>query len=441
MGKLLEATLERLDNQDIDESAFAAILSDSPAGEAGAFPVVVKIPTHRPEPGEDWVSFEERMLNELGPYQEMMSEVMGLQSDALLLANSVATHATREQIRHLQMDRNLEFMDLDPVVLLTQMDDAPDDIGLTETLRVDSELDGSGVSLAILDSGVDTFHSALRVHESFTTCGEDIAIPGVHGTHCAGIAASRDTIYRGVAPGVRLINGKVLSAAGRGKQAYVVRGLDTAMALGVDICSMSLGWNHLPVWSQGGHGWTCDDGNCLLCTAVDNASDLGMLVVAAAGNEHMRAEDLRKHDYGKTFDTELVCPGQARSALSVGAVTKRTMLPASFSSHGPTSYGTVKPDISAPGVNIMSTIPVPRDAMGQPLSLDSLTRGSLFGRDSGTSMATPIVAGICALLIQRLMKEGSDWTPEIIRNLVMNEMVNELAFSPEEVGVGSVFIQ
>src|SRR5690606_36973046 len=133
-----------------------------------------------------------------------------------------------------------------------------------------------------------------------------------------------------------------------------------------------------------GHGWHCPDGRCPLCTAVDNASAFGAIVCAAAGNEHTRAETLRRFGQGASLDTELCCPGQSRGAICVAALTKRSFLPAGFSSRGPTAWGADKPDLSAPGVNLTATVPVPRLANGVPVG--NPVRSELLARASGTSV-------------------------------------------------------
>jgi serine protease AprX len=329
----------------------------------------------------------------------------------------------------------LALLELDPLVQVTAMDDAAQDIGLPAFQANHVGLDGSGVTVAVLDSGIDPHHPYLSVADSVSTCGESIDIPGSHGTHCAGSVASTDSYYPGVAPGVSLLNIKVLTADGRGKHTYITAGIDEALDRGAHVLSMSVGFNHLPTWSSNGHGWSCSDGRCPLCTAVDNASALdNAVVVVAAGNEHERAEALRKWGYGLSFDTELGCPGHARSAVTVAALTKNLFLPAPFSSHGPTAYGSDKPDLAAPGVNITSTIPVPRLPNGQPEKNPS--RSKLFGRKSGTSMATPIVAGAAALLVQMAQQKGIPWTSNSIKRRLMTDAVLPVSGGPAVTGAG-----
>jgi subtilisin family serine protease len=176
-------------------------------------------------------------------------------------------------------------------------------------------------------------------------------------------------------------------------------------------------------------------GDCVLCTSVNNAVTLeGVLVVVAAGNEHDRAAFLRANNLGHTFDSEICCPGAATGALTVGALTKQTFLTASFSSVGPTAFQTVKPDIAAPGVNITSSVPARRQANGSVVP--NLTRGELSGRESGTSMATPIVSGALALMVQQRLHAGQPATGARIRTELLTRGFQVLTRPPGEVGVG-----
>jgi serine protease AprX len=92
-----------------------------------------------------------------------------------------------------------------------------------------------------------------------------------------------------------------------------------------------------------------------------------------------------------------------------------------------------KPDIAAPGVNVCSTIPVPRGGDGRPVA--NPARGDIFARDSGTSMATPVVAGMAALLAQRLKQRGREPRPDVLRRTLMRA-AQPLLFGREAVGRG-----
>jgi hypothetical protein len=167
--------------------------------------------------------------------------------------------------------------------------------------------------------------------------------------------------------------------------------------------------NHFPSWVSNGHGWSCPEGGCLLCRAVDHATACGAVVVAAAGNGHLHAQTLRENGEPLPSGAELLCPGQAKNALTVGAIEKsQTVRLYPLSSRGFPRPGIAKPDLVAPGVDVISTVPIPEN--GFPCSpLD------LFGMGSGTSVATAVVAGAVALLIEKRRTMGLSCTPASIR--------------------------
>lgn len=406
---------------------------DNNANANTQLPVILKLATVKPKEKEVWSNYKERILDHLGPVEKMLNQELGLKGRELITANSIQVTPTIEQIRYLAKHPRIEKIELDPKLQILNMDDVEEDLNLSDYRQRNPYSDGSGVSVAVLDSGIDLKHPFLRVTNSRSTCEESDQIPGSHGTHCAGSIASRDNIYRGIAPSVNLLNVKVLNAAGSGTHTSVVEGVDAALDFQAEVLSMSLGFNHFPTWAPGGHGWMCTNGHCPLCTAIDNASLLNnVIAVVAAGNSHQNAEYMRNNGYGNAFDTELGCPGNAREAITVGAITKRTYNIAPFSSYGPTSYGLNKPDLCAQGVNIISTIPVPRDQNGMPMP--NAQRAELFGRKSGTSMATPIVAGAVALIIQKLKRNGQQVTSHAVKNILYNNCVTPMAGVGNNIG-------
>jgi serine protease AprX len=407
----------------------------APGAPEPVLPLSLSIPHVSPEPGERWKHYKERVINTLGPVQDWLTANAGLSSVPVVSGNSLQGRALPGQVQEATRHEALRLIELDPPCIVTAMDDADADIELPLFRANHPTLDGSGVRVAVLDSGVDGRHPWLQVADSVSTCGESVDIPGRHGTHVAGSVASRDSVYRGVAPGVTLLNVKVLTSLGSGQPTFVTRGIDEALDREAHVLSVSLGFNHLPTWSQEGHGWTCKDGRCQLCLAVLNAVTLeGVMVVVAAGNEHDRASFLRNNGFGASVDSEICCPGASPGALTVGALTKQTFLTAGASSRGPTSFATVKPDIAAPGVNITSSVPARRAADGtvEP----NLTRADLSGTLSGTSMATPIVAGAIALLIQRRREAGQEVTAQAVRQELLSNGFRHLASPADEVGVG-----
>ncbi|KUO13818.1 S8 family peptidase [Streptomyces sp. DSM 15324] len=239
--------------------------------------------------------------------------------------------------------------------------------------------DGKGVKVAVLDTGVDTTHpdlaSAVKASKNFTGTGSTDDMAG-HGTHVAatlaGSGARSGGRYKGVAPGAGILNAKVLDDSGEGSDSSVIAGLEWAAGQGAKVANLSLGQADTP-------------GEDPVEAAVNALSkSTGMLTVAAAGNEGPDAG---------TVDS----PGAAESALTVGAVDGEDRL-ADFSSTGPTADSALKPDLTAPGVGIVSARAA-HGNLGDPAADGYVSM-------SGTSMATPHGAGAAAILAQR----HPDWT-------------------------------
>ncbi|WP_432042048.1 S8 family serine peptidase [Streptomyces cadmiisoli] len=236
-------------------------------------------------------------------------------------------------------------------------------------------LNGKGVKVAVLDTGYDPDHPDLKnkvIAEKNFTWDESAADLNGHGTHVAstvaGSGAASSGRYKGVAPGAGLLVGKVLDGGGSGDISWILEGMQWAVAQGADIVSMSLGTSGP------------SDGSDPLSQAVETLSaDGGPLFVVAAGNEGAP----------RTIGS----PAAAPSALTVGSITKNGAM-SSFSSRGPAvTDGGVKPEITAPG----SAITAARAAG----TLDSAADSEFYATISGTSMATPHVAGAAAVLKQK----------------------------------------
>jgi serine protease AprX len=331
-----------------------------------------------------------------------------------VLSNSVVIDLTSKQIDAMSEIGSVKLISLEALEKVTTMNESVDVIQVPDVWN-DLKLTGKGVKVAILDSGVDNTHSALqgRVVDNVDTTGTGLD-PGDHGTHVAGTVASNDSVYRGVAPDADVINVKVLTSGGSGEPQWVIDGIQQAVSRGARVISLSLGWSLLY------HGWTCDDGDCILCRAADTASKLGTNMVIAAGNE-----DTENQNPGIPPGlTNIRCPGNARHAITVGAVDK-SKLPANFSSTGPgtarldpaSPIRFIKPDLSAPGVAITSTIP--------PNS---------FATFNGTSMATPHVTGVVALLLQ---KKGRKLSPQRLKNLLKHTS-SPAPYPENQIGVGII---
>nr|WP_324257648.1 S8 family serine peptidase [Cellvibrio fontiphilus] len=252
-------------------------------------------------------------------------------------------------------------------------------------------LTGRGVTVAILDTGIDYTHPDLGgcIGAGCKVAGghnfiewEDPTNPmdiHGHGTHVAGIVAAKGALT-GMAPDVSLYAYKVLTDNGWGNNSSIIAALEKAVDPDgdpltddqIDIVNMSLGGPGAP--------------DSPLSEAANNAAQAGVLVVVAAGNS------------GSNYST-IDSPGNAELALTVGASDNYGAI-ADFSSRGPiVGKQYVKPEIVAPGVNINSTKP-----------------GGSYVRLSGTSMATPHVAGGAALLKQRF--------PELSANDIKTLLIN-----------------
>ncbi|WP_157744476.1 S8 family peptidase [Micromonospora viridifaciens] len=232
--------------------------------------------------------------------------------------------------------------------------------------------DGTGVRVAVLDTGIDATHPDLSgkvsARQNFTEGVEDDLDRVGHGTHVAstiaGSGAGAGGKYRGAAPGASLLDGKVCVEFGC-LESWIVAGMQWAAESGANVVNMSLGGPNTPEVDP-------------LEQAVNSlTAQHGTLFVIAAGNDGA--------------DETVGSPATADAALAVTAFTKSDEL-ADFSSRGPSADGwAVKPEIAAPGVDIVAARS--KDGfLGEP--------GQLYLPLSGTSMATPHVAGAAALLSQ-----------------------------------------
>lgn len=269
--------------------------------------------------------------------------------------------------------------------------------------------DGTGINIAILDTGVNN-----KDHESLDDLDDDFftydpkfiagwwGVGGTavdpddygftsHGTHCAGTAMGTGGTagdYAGVAPGARLVDVKVMSDVGAGgipipAIEWCIDNKDTDWENdgpandGIQVMSMSIG----------GANSNGDDQTSL---AVNEAVNNGIVVVAAMGNGQ-----------GNSVNT----PAAADRAIAVagsddhGTVTRDDDTFGGYSNYGPRMDGGLKPDITAPGAAIMSSL---KDT------------GFMYGEMTGTSMSTPHVAGVVALMLQA----NPDLTPEDVKRIL-----------------------
>ena len=265
---------------------------------------------------------------------------------------------------------------------------------------------GEGVTVCIIDTGIDTDHPdfAGRIGLTKDFSGKGSVEDGNgHGTHVAstvaGTGAASNGKYVGVAPAASIMVAKVLSDSGGGRMSDVMAGVEWAVQNGAQVLNLSLG-------SDGN-----SDGKDALSTMCNAAVDAGKVVVVAAGNAGSAANTVGS-------------PGAADKVITVGASTDSDGI-ATFSSRGPTADGRVKPDIVAPGTNIVAARAT-GTSMGRPVD-DNYTSAQ------GTSMATPHVAGLCALIL----KANPRLSPAEVKRALRETAIN-LNLDPNSQGQGLV---
>lgn len=302
---------------------------------------------------------------------------------------------------------------------LASLDTTPSLIGAPALWGSDLAGSGQGIRIAILDDGVEVTHpffsadgmsapagfprgqtqytsGKVIVARAFPAPGSAWKYAGQaydpdnseHGIHVAGIAAGRANtaatvggtkrVLSGIAPGAWIGNYKVLATPTPGfgldgNAPEIAAGIEAAVKDGMDVINLSLGEPEIAPQRD------------LVVAALTNAAKAGVVPVVAAGN-----------DYDVVGDGSVDSPGNTPAAITVAASTKQGVI-ADFSSGGPTPVSLqLKPDVTAPGVNIFSSYP---------------TREGTWSSLSGTSMATPVVSGAVALLLQR----HPDWTPAQVK--------------------------
>jgi subtilisin family serine protease len=344
-----------------------------------------------------------------------------------LPARLVERLSEQKGVRFLSLDR--ETTGFGHVSRTTGTDEVRETEGKNAT-----GLDGTGIGIAVLDSGIDTGHASfldgknnLRVVVSRDFTGERRTDdPHGHGTHVASIAAGNGRIaraeYIGVAPNANIINLRVLNSQGTGRVSYILGALEwvyqNRTAYNIRVVNMSLGTAAVESYK-----------NDPVCKAVRKLVDAGVVVIAAAGNNGKDAA-------GNKLYGAIHSPGTEPSAITVGAANtfgtdaRSDDAIASYSSRGPTRGGwtdvlgvrhhdnLVKPDLVAPGNKIIDAAAEDNYLITNNPWLDAGVSHADARRMmylNGTSMATPAVAGAAALMLQA----NPGLTPNLVKTLLM----------------------
>ena len=333
-------------------------------------------------------------------------------------ASALAQLANNPQVTHISPDRAVGAK-LDMTAA-----------AVNATAAWADNLDGSGIGVAIIDSGITEVNDlGSRVVYSQDFVGTGTQDFYGHGTHVAGILAGSgaDSIctyctrtLKGIAPNANIINLRVLDQNGLTTDSMLIAAIDQAISLAskynIRVINLSVG---RPVFESAA--------NDPLDQAVEAAWHAGITVVVAAGNDG-------RNNYGNNngYGT-ITAPGNDPLVITVGAMkTEGTASRtddriASYSSKGPTAIDNyVKPDLVAPGNLVVSllgstdeTLPTTYPSLLIPesyyYSKGGATTSGVYYTLSGTSMATPVVSGAAALLLQ----QQPSLTPDQIKARLM----------------------
>src|SRR5437870_4432679 len=321
-----------------------------------------------------------------------------------------------------------------------------------------TSINGTGVGIAVLDSGIDDTHNLIKASTGRPAIVYSRTYTGIaanrdyygHGTHVASLLMGnpgyRWDFYGGIAYEAKIISLGVLDASGQGQSSNVVDALDWCVAnkaaFNIRVINMSLGTPAKDSYK-----------NDPLCLAARRAYSAGIVVVASAGNRG-------KNTLGQKLYGGIDSPGIEPSVITVGAAntfgtnTRSDDNIATYSSRGPTrGYATdlsgtkyydnlVKPDIVAPGNKLIgATSP---SSIGKQTSLITLNPALKVGIAwlptdqmmymSGTSMATPIVAAVAAMMLEA----NSSLTPGLVKAILMYTAQSIKGFNTLEQCAGEV---
>jgi serine protease AprX len=414
----------------IAETAFAQYDESARRPQGKFAPDLAPLVLHWQQRGAGAKTVKVIVQYEKAPRQAQIVKAQGLGghvNSTLSVVKGIAMTIPTGALAELAADPDVLFVSIDHPV---QGADETTDVATGVNTAVADGYTGTGIGVAVIDSGINDSHkdlwnsaeTASRVvyRQDFTgtantnTSGAKYDLYG-HGTHVAGIIGGNGYLsggnYAGVASNVNLIDLRVLDLNGAGTDSNVIAAIQAAIAqqskYNIRVINLSLGRGIFQSYTQDP-----------LCQAVESAWKAGIVVVVAAGN-YGRVSVNGSNGYGT-----ITAPGNDPYVITVGAMksngstTQAAETLASYSSKGPTTYDhVVKPDLVAPG-NLIVSLSAPGATLETAYSSELVT-GTDGKNDyftlSGTSMATPVVSGAVALLLN----QHSTLTPDQVKARLM----------------------
>jgi serine protease AprX len=364
-------------------------------------PIIVEL---RPLPVSSPGPAPSRTNEALAQYGVTLLAQYGLPVGGLAIIDSAAGFANAAGITSISLDPQVAYIHVDSLIRPTDITDGRISLSAAYPRAINADrvwqraTIGSGIGVAVLDSGVnpdvDLTQPTNRLVAAVNFAGDraGLADAGGHGTHIAGTVGGdgfgSNGEYIGVAPGANVIDVRVLNRTGSGRISSVVRGIEWVIAhrnqYNIRLINLSLGMPALPSYRLNP-----------LDAAAEIAWMRGVAVVAAVGN-------------GGPSSGTVVAPGDDPYVLTVGATDDRGTaginddILASFSSWGTPAGSTSKPDVVAPGRRIVA-LRAPGSYLDThyPDRVTPARTGASYFRLSGTSMATAVMTGAAALILQQ----------------------------------------
>ena len=376
--------------------------------------------------------------------------------------NVATVDIPRSRVNELAEDIEVEYVSPDRPLMAFGHIETTTGAQQIRSLVSGTTLDGKGIGIAIIDSGVDSNHKLIRTssehpgvikYSSFLNSSATTDKYG-HGTHIASIASGGEELskglYKGIAPGANLVNLRVLDDNGLGTISGLIAAIDWCITnktlYNIRVINLSVGAVAFDSYR-----------NDPLCLATRRAVNAGIIVVAAAGNDG-------KDKMGKKIYGGIHSPGIDPSVITVGATNslftdrRSDDVVATYSSRGPTrgytADGTgrknydnlIKPDLVAPGNKIIGASSSNPDTTNNlnnlvanypVLAIDSTVKpAERIMYLNGTSVATPVVSGAVALLLQA----NPNLTPNLVKAILMYTAQPIRGYNTLEQGAGRLNI-